>query len=173
MLVTWSRCECETKMWSIFASASSDRSPTPVPASTSTSSSTRSEVVRNPPPMPPLHPNTLILISCPRAGADFFRAPGAVAGRVRDRSVVPLSENVTTGGVRHSTAKTRQIRRGRAARARPCARGCSRLVEELHLDACDLDEVVVVEGLGLAAERGPVERGIGRALDVGDEIAVG
>src|SRR5258708_16712161 len=57
--VTWSRCECVMKMWSICESSASVRSPTPVPASIRMSLSTRNEVVRRcRPPIPPEHPST-------------------------------------------------------------------------------------------------------------------
>src|SRR6185295_16040919 len=62
--VTWSRCECVTKTWSIWVSSASDRSPTPEPASISTSLSTRNEVVRRcRPPIPPEQPSTRRRIS--------------------------------------------------------------------------------------------------------------
>src|SRR2546421_4251784 len=58
--VTWSRCECVMKMWSICESSASDRSPTPVPASIRMSLSRRKEVVRKcRPPIPPEQPRTL------------------------------------------------------------------------------------------------------------------
>src|SRR5438132_7044231 len=57
--VTWSRCECVMKMWSICDSSARVRSPTPVPASIRMSLSTRNEVVRKwRPPIPPEHPST-------------------------------------------------------------------------------------------------------------------
>src|SRR5687767_14931006 len=57
--VTWSRCECVTKIWSICDSSASVRSPTPVPASIRMSLSRRNEVVRRwRPPIPPEHPST-------------------------------------------------------------------------------------------------------------------
>src|ERR1700716_1413267 len=171
MLVTWSRCEWLTKMWSIFASASSERSPTPVPASTSTSSSTSSEVVRRLPPMPPLHPKTRMCISTAWTLALSCKPAGAVAVLTGDPIIDPLSENVTTANVRHSTEWGPGILQppdgegtGRPAARRPG----SWLVEELHLDARDLDQVVVPERVRLGAQGGAVQRGIGRALDVGD-----
>src|SRR5918992_449303 len=57
--VTWSRCECVTKIWSICESSASVRSPTPVPASIRMSLSRRNEVVRRwRPPIPPEQPST-------------------------------------------------------------------------------------------------------------------
>src|SRR5437588_607502 len=47
----------------------------------------------------------------------------------------------------------------------------SRLVEELHLHARDFDQVVVVQRVRLRTERRAVERGVGRALHVRDEVA--
>src|SRR5687768_5315781 len=63
--VTWSRCECVTKMWSICDSSARVRSPTPVPASIRMSLSRRNEVVRRwRPPIPPEHPSTRKRMAC-------------------------------------------------------------------------------------------------------------
>src|SRR5690606_33761419 len=152
MLVTWSRCEWLTKMWSIRARLSRGRSPTPVPASTRMSSSTSSAVVRRLPPMPPLHPRTLIriLLTSP-ARRRLAAGPRGPAG---------------TGHYWRNPPR-RGVRRGTPAAPipRPAGPAGSRLEEELHLDPGDLDHVVVGQGVRRGAQGGAIERGVARALD--------
>src|SRR5258706_3296063 len=56
--------------------------------------------------------------------------------------------------------------------ARPEDPTASALVEELHLDARDLDQVVVLERVRRGADRLAVDGGALRAFHVGDEIAL-
>src|SRR6478672_7135279 len=123
MHAMWSRWECVTNTWSIRARPSRVRSPTPVPASTRMSSSTSREVVRKLPPIPPLHPKTLTFITRPRCGG-----PSILRGSAT-RGYAPLHNR----GMAHAAS-------------------ASRLVEELHLHARDLDQVVVVQRVRLGAE---------------------
>src|SRR5258708_5482707 len=162
-------------MWSVLASCVSVRSPTPVPASISTASSTRNDVVRRLPPMPPLHPNTLIFIVCPtatpaawlRLSVPWLRS----RWRTDSRSIIGRNERGCCGAF-HSLRDSRG-RRQTPLRDRLAPSGGSRLVEKLHLDARDLDQVVVAQRARLGAERGAVQGRVGRALYVGDEVAVG
>src|ERR1700687_4845619 len=154
MLATWSKCEWLTKMWSILASRSRARSPTPVPASISMSSSTSMLVVRSPPPMPPLHPSTLIFMTCPRAAAAAGLLPSALWLRSRWRTDSRSIVNQRYHGrceAFHSfyLPKTAPGRHGGPAGLAPGLQ--SRLVEELHLHPRDLDQVVIVQGMRLPA----------------------
>lgn len=48
----------------------------------------------------------------------------------------------------------------------------SALQKEFHLDACELDHVMIPEGVRRGADLRPVDGGTARTLDVGDEIAL-
>src|SRR5579862_475154 len=173
MLVTWSRCEWLTKMWSTFASCSSDMSPTPVPASSRMSSSIRNEVVRRLPPMPPLQPSTLIFIVCP-GDADTVSprrsSPGLRSRWSTDRSIVRERYHARSGRF-HGICHTCRVNSAGGRKAAPPGPR-SRLVEELHLHAGDLDQVVIAELASLGPEGAAVQCRVGGALHVSDEVAV-
>src|SRR5213075_1259444 len=129
-------------MWSMRARASRDRSPTPVPASIRMSSSTRSAVVRRPPPIPPLQPNTRIFIVCPELTDAAWLRPSVLwllsRWRTDSRSIVTERYHAHCAPFHSFAAAKSGTRRGaRTALGRPL--GASRLVEELHLDPRDLD----------------------------------
>src|SRR5262245_50494749 len=58
------------------------------------------------------------------------------------------------------------------ARRRAARRPSGRLVEELHLDARDLHQVVVLERVRRGADGLAVDGGALRAFHVGDEVAL-
>src|SRR3954452_9368177 len=72
---------------------------------------------------------------------------------------------------RACATKNSTIARPIAIRAR-CRLRASSLEEEFHLDAGELDDVVVLEPMGRRADLLAVHVGPRRALDVGDEVAL-
>src|SRR5260221_5856585 len=69
--------------------------------------------------------------------------------------------------------KNSVIARPTAILTRCCFRTALRLEEEFHLDAGELDHVVILQRVRRGADRLAVDLGARRALDVGDEVALG
>src|SRR5260221_14717755 len=69
--------------------------------------------------------------------------------------------------------KNSVIARPTAILTRCCFRTALRLEEEFHLDAGELDHVVILQRVWRGADRLAVALGARRALGVGDEVALG
>src|SRR5258705_1660806 len=103
----------------------------------STSSSTRRDAVGGPPPMPPLHPNTLIFIVCPTATAAAWLRLSALWLRSRwrtdSRSIIGTNDRGFCGAF-HSL-RDRGGHRQTPFRDRLAPGQGSPVVEKLHLHA--------------------------------------
>src|SRR5438270_625106 len=132
-------------------------------------------VKRRPPPSSTASPTRIFMV-CPRdaaTGSPRCSAPPWPSARWSTESLSIIGKRYHAGcGTFHRISGIAGVRRYACAEGGHKSLRRSRFVEELHLHARDLDEVVVAEGMGLRAQRRPVQRGIGGALHVGDEVSV-
>src|SRR6266513_4686304 len=194
---TWSRCEWVRKMQSMSESSASDRSPTPVPASIRTSLSNRKEVVRKcRPPIPPEQPRTrsftappLFLVECRhtvpvgrRRRAALFRdflrirlvelAGGIHALQVEQAQfdlIPPLRAVMPQRLVPHRQLVVRFLVHCGLEPDR-LVNGY-RLVLALHLDAVDLAEYDVLDGVARGfADQNADAVALGAAFEAGGDV---